>query len=126
MEVISAREFRTNQSKYFGMVHDGEDVVLKSREWGSFRLVPVTANDVVTSKEDLTSRMCKALNEVKMIREGKLKAADVSVADDDNLSRAEILSIQRGLEDIKNGRIYKMQKDESLTDFLKRTEACMK
>ena len=77
MEVISAREFRSNQSKDFGMVHDGEDVVLKSREWGSFRLVPVTANDAVTSKEDLTSRICKALYEVKMIREGKLKAKTV-------------------------------------------------
>lgn len=126
MEIISARDFRANQGKYFSMVHDGEDVVLKSREWGSFRLVPVSANDVVSSKEDLTSRICKALREVKMIREGKLKAADVSVADDDNLSRAELLSIQKGLEDMKNGRIHKMQKDESLTDFLKRTEACMK
>ena len=74
MEVISARDFRANQGKYFSMVHDGEDVVLKSREWGSFRLVPVTANDAVSSKEDLTSRICKALCEVKMIREGKLKA----------------------------------------------------
>ena len=126
MEVISAREFRTNQSKYFGMVHDGEDVVLKSREWGSFRLVPITANDAVANKEDLTSRICKALHEVKMIREGKLKAADVSVADDDDLSKAELQSIQKGLEDIKNGRTYKMQEGESLTDFLKRTEACMK
>ena len=33
-----------------------------------------TANDAVSSKEDLTSRLCKALYEVKMIREGKLKA----------------------------------------------------
>ena len=45
---------------------------------------------------------------------------------DDYLSKAELLSIQKGMEDIKNGRTYKMQEGESLTDFLKRTESCMK
>ena len=42
------------------------------------------------------------------------------------LSKEELLSIQRGLEDIKNGRTYRMQEGESLTDFLKRTEECIK
>jgi len=46
--------------------------------------------------------------------------------DDDFLSKAELQSIQKGLEDIKNGRTYRMQEGESLTNFLKRTEACMK
>ena len=41
-------------------------------------------------------------------------------------SKAELLSIQKGMEDIKNGRTYKMQEGESLTDFLKRTEVCMR
>lgn len=40
----------------------------------------------------------------------------------DYLSKAELLSIQKGMEDIKNGRTYNMQEGESLTDFLKRTE----
>ena len=31
MEVVSAREFRANQSKYFGAARDGEDVIVKSR-----------------------------------------------------------------------------------------------
>lgn len=38
---------------------------------------PESANAVVTNKEDLTSRICKALCEVKMIRDGKLKAKTV-------------------------------------------------
>lgn len=38
MLVISTREFRANQSKYLGMAADGEDIVLKSRGWGSLRL----------------------------------------------------------------------------------------
>ena len=77
MEIVSAREFRTNQKKYFGMVHNGEDVILRSREWGNFRLVPVTSTDVVTNKPDITERIRQALREVKLIKEGKLKAKPI-------------------------------------------------
>jgi len=42
MLVISMREFRANQSKYLGLVKEGEKVILKSRENGSFALTPVT------------------------------------------------------------------------------------
>ncbi len=46
MTIVSARDFRANQGKYFSMVNSGEHVILKSRE-GNFRLVPVVANDTV-------------------------------------------------------------------------------
>ena len=42
------------------------------------------------------------------------------VVDDDCLSKAELQSIQKGLEDIKNGKTNKMKKGENLKDFLKR------
>lgn len=42
------------------------------------------------------------------------------------LSMDELLSIQEGTEDAKDGRIYKMQKGEDLSDFLKRAATCMK
>lgn len=48
------------------------------------------------------------------------------ITTNDYLSKAELLSLQKGMEDIKNGRTYKMQEGESLTDFLKRTEPCMR
>lgn len=48
------------------------------------------------------------------------------ITTNDYLSKAELLSLQKGMEDIKNGRTYKMQEGESLTDFLKRTEVCMR
>ena len=38
----------------------------------------------------------------------------------DSLTKSEILSIQKGIEDIKNGRTYKMKVSESLTKFLER------
>ena len=73
MEVVSTREFRANQKKYFGMAIKGEDVILKSRNWGSFRLIPISQNDIVTNKPDLTERICQAIREVKLMREGKIK-----------------------------------------------------
>ena len=73
MEVVSTREFRANQKKYFGMASKGEDVILKSRNWGSFRLIPISQNDIVTNKPDLTERICQAVREVKLMREGKIK-----------------------------------------------------
>ena len=48
------------------------------------------------------------------------------ITTNDYLSKAELLSLQKGMEDIKNGRTYKMQEGESLTDFLNRTEPCMR
>ena len=40
MVVVSSRVFRANQSRYIGIAHRGEDVILKSRA-GSVRLIPV-------------------------------------------------------------------------------------
>lgn len=87
MQIVSTREFRANQKKYFELAE--HETVFVSRK---------NARPIV-----------------------------ISVADDDDfLSKEELLSIQKGLEDIKNGRTYRMQESESLTDFLKRTEECIK
>ena len=73
MEVISAREFRTNQTKYLGMVKEGKEVIWKSRGLGSFRITPLTAQDVVTNELDLIERLRLALQEVKLMQEGKIE-----------------------------------------------------
>lgn len=87
MQIVTTREFRANQKKYFELAE--HETVFVSRK---------NARPIV-----------------------------ISVADDDDfLSKEELLSIQKGLEDIKNGRTYRMLEGESLTDFLKRTEECIK
>lgn len=67
MEIVSAREFRANQSKVLRRALNGESVLLTSR-LGTFRISPVGKED------DLTTRICRGLEEVKLIQEGKLKA----------------------------------------------------
>lgn len=67
MEIISARDFRSNQTAVLSKALKGESVVLTSR-LGAFRIVPVTKEDT------LTSRIGEGLCEVKGIIDGKIKA----------------------------------------------------
>lgn len=87
MQIITTREFRANQKKYFDLAES--ETVFVARK---------NARPIVISVAD----------------------------DDDMLSNAELKSIQKGLDDIKNGRTYKMKDGEGLADFLKRAESCMK
>ena len=43
--IVTGRDFRANQSRYIGMAHSGEDVILRSRA-GSVRLIPVDTPDM--------------------------------------------------------------------------------
>lgn len=51
MIVISTRDFRANQSKFLNMANKGEDIVLRSRKNGSFKLIPLKEEDMLISKE---------------------------------------------------------------------------
>lgn len=65
MQIVSAREFRTNQGKILTAAKQGQSVLLTSR-LGYFKIVPVMEEDT------LTTRICRELKQVKMIEEGKL------------------------------------------------------
>lgn len=65
MEIISARDFRANQTAILSKAMKGESILLTSRI-GTFKITPVTEED------SLTTRICKGLRQVKMIQEGKL------------------------------------------------------
>jgi len=86
MLVISIREFRANQGKYLSMASEGQDIILKSRSKGSFRIIPLTEDDTLMSKEEYFA------------------------------------NIDRSLQEIKEGKGFEMLPNESLSDFLKRTE----
>jgi len=65
MLVISTREFREKQGKYLNLAAKGEDIVLKSRGKGSFKLVPVTEDDTLMSKEELDAVIERGLQNIK-------------------------------------------------------------
>ena len=70
METISARQFRSNQSAILKKALAGENVLLTSR-LGTFKIIPVKK---AGREKTLTERICEGLREVKLIREGKIKA----------------------------------------------------
>ena len=72
MIVVTGRDFRANTAKYVDVANRGEDVVVKSRA-GSFRVVPVTEDDIVINKRDLAAELRDALMEAKESMEGKRK-----------------------------------------------------
>lgn len=63
MQVVSAREFRSNQGKYLNAAKSGQSVLLTSR-YGSFKITPVKEEDT------LTERICQGLREVKLMEDG--------------------------------------------------------
>ena len=72
MIVVTGRDYRANLAKYYGLARKGEDVVVKAR-YGSWKVVPITEDDVVVNKRNLPQELRNALMEVKDSMEGKKK-----------------------------------------------------
>ena len=72
MVIVTGKGYRANLAKYYGLAQKGEDVVVKAR-YGSWRVVPITEDDVVVNKRELHNELRNALMEVKDSIEGKKK-----------------------------------------------------
>lgn len=78
--IITARDFRGEQGKYFAMVASGADVVIKSRDHGSFKLVPVTDDDTLFSKEAFFAKLDLAEKEIAEGKGRSFENADEAIA----------------------------------------------
>lgn len=67
MNIVTAREFRSNQGKFLIAARNGQSFMLKSR-YGNFRISPVTEEDT------LTNRLCQSLKEIKLMETGQIKS----------------------------------------------------
>ncbi len=76
MQIISAREFRANQTNILRAARDGQSVTLTSRV-GNFKIVPVT------EEESVAQRIQRGVEQVRLIREGKLKSYTIEEALDE-------------------------------------------
>ncbi len=66
MQIVSAREFRANQTKILTAAKNGETIILTSRI-GKFKIVPITSEDKIVERDILAS-----LEEVKAHIDGKI------------------------------------------------------
>jgi prevent-host-death family protein len=65
MIVISSREFRENQGKYLDLASSGQDVVLKSRGRGSFKITPISIDDSLMSEEEFYAKIDHSIKQAK-------------------------------------------------------------
>ncbi|MCI8998799.1 MAG: prevent-host-death protein [Muribaculaceae bacterium] len=65
MQVVTAREFRSNQGRFLTAAREGQSVMLTSR-YGNFKIVPITEADT------LTERICRGLKQVKQMESGEM------------------------------------------------------
>ena len=62
MIIVPSRDFRANQRKYFDLARTN-DVIITSRAFGSYKLVPVAKEDNVIDAETLDAKIKKGIEE---------------------------------------------------------------
>lgn len=64
MEIVSSRDFRSQMGEYLRKALSSE-VVIKSRDFGSFKLVPLTEDDTLMSKEEFFAKIDRAISNLR-------------------------------------------------------------
>ncbi len=83
MVVVSSREFRANQRKYFDLARFN-DVVITSRSYGSYRLVPITKDDTLVDRETLDAKIRQGIADYEA---GKVHRMNEGESSEDFLGR---------------------------------------
>lgn len=79
MVVVSSREFRANQRKYFDLARKN-DVVITSRSCGNYRLVPIRDDDTLIDSISLDAKIRKGIEEYEAGKVHRMNAGE-SVSD---------------------------------------------
>ena len=79
MVIVSSREFRANQRKYFDLARTN-DVVITSRSYGSYRLVPVTDDDTLIDNTILDAKIRQGIADYEAGKVHRMKESE-STAD---------------------------------------------
>ena len=64
MEIVNSRDFRSQMGEYLRKALSSE-VVIKSRDFGSFKLVPLTEDDTLMSKEEFFAQIDRAISNLR-------------------------------------------------------------
>ena len=79
MVVVSSREFRANQKKYFDLAQSNL-VVIKSRNHGSYKLVPIEDSDFIISEAELSAKINRGIAEFEQGRAVAIATGESSEA----------------------------------------------
>lgn len=65
MLVISTREFRDNQKSYLEKVDEGIELLIRRGKNKSYKIVPVTEDDSLMSKEEFFAKIDRGLEQYR-------------------------------------------------------------
>ena len=77
MVVVSSREFRANQRKYFDLARSN-DVIITSRSYGSYRLVPVSSSDILIDNASLEAKIRQGIADYEAGKVHRMKEGESS------------------------------------------------
>ena len=70
MLIISTREFRDRQKSYLDKIDAGEEILIRRAKAKAYKIIPVTKDDMLMSKEEYFAMLDRGLQSIK---EGKGK-----------------------------------------------------
>jgi hypothetical protein len=77
MIIVSSREFRANQRKYFDLARVN-DVVITSRSHGSYRLVPIAEDDTLIDRATLDAKIRQGIADYEAGKVHRMKDGESS------------------------------------------------
>lgn len=69
MIIVSSREFRDNQKKYFDLVDSNGQIIVQRGRSKSYRLIPINENETLMTEADFVK---KIENSIKQSKNGNL------------------------------------------------------
>ena len=75
MVIVSSRDFRANQRKYFTLART-HDVVITSRTHGSYKLVPIEEDDTLISAAELDAKIRQGIAEYEAGKVHRMKEGE--------------------------------------------------
>lgn len=73
MIIISSREFRDHQKKYFDLIDKDEQIIVQRGKNKSYKLIPVVENETLMTEAEFYAKIDRS---IKQSREGKTKRVD--------------------------------------------------
>jgi antitoxin YefM len=73
MIVISTREFRDNQKKYFDLADNNEQIIVQRGKSKSYKLVPIIEGETLMSEQAFFEKIDDS---IKQFQKGKVKRVD--------------------------------------------------
>ena len=76
MVIVSSREFRDKQKSYLDKVDEGVEVLIRRGKNKSYRIIPVTEDDTLMSKEEFFAKIDKALEEAEQGKVTRIRSKE--------------------------------------------------